>query len=799
MSSNQQAPVSVSVRRAALVALVSILALVVPAAASAATNPSLTGSVSDPVNLSGATAVAVSGHYAYTTAYAAGRLTAVDISNPASPVVAGESASSSALLDASTVNISGGLAYVVSKNRNGPKGTNSNDDGSGNSLTILDISTNPAVPAIVGSKTDAVSLFGGYGIAIAGHYAYVAAQGCLSGQPCPNPAVGNSFAVVDVSSPSTPTIVATLHNNSLPAPWAGSNALDHADSVFVKNNFAYVTASYSNKLTVIDISNPLNPTIVASLADPKMIFDVDVAVQGNFAYVANQGSTPPQLTVVDISNPASPKVVGSLTNSFLNGAYRIRLSGNFAYVSAVSALAVSAVDISDPTHPRLAAGLYSPAHLNHTTGLDVDPSGRYVIASSPFLSTQGFNLYPPVAGQPGGPTATGTVSVITLDPVAIAVSITPSSEPANPTQLTTANFAFSTNDSVASVSCQLDGAPLGLCTSATSQQYSSLGSGPHTFTVQATDSAGNTASASYAWTVTGGTGGPVNTLPPTISGSAVEAQALSAGSGSWNGSPAPTFSYQWQRCNSAGANCAPISGASAANYTLVAADVGSRVDVVVTAANSGGSTAASSTATAVVTSAPGPVTSLLDDFNRADNGGPPGASWSHLPTLSTTASNNLFVTSQAIAGPSGGNADYWNVQQFGPNSEAWITVVAKPTVNLDPVYLGLRFQSPTVANASGYQAGFLNENTTPDQYRIYRRTKGKPAVLASVTGPKLNAGDQLLFRAIGTTLELWRGAAGSWTRILTATDSTFKSGGYLALAARNSSVRLDNFGGGTLP
>jgi hypothetical protein len=104
-----------------------------------------------------------------------------------------------------------------------------------------------------------------------------------------------------------------------------------------------------------------------------------------------------------------------------------------------------------------------------------------------------------------------------------------------------------------------------------------------------------------------------------------------------------------------------------------------------------------------------------------------------------------------------------------------------------------------VANASGYQAGFLNENTTPDQYRIYRRTKGKPAVLASVTGPKLNAGDQLLFRAIGTTLELWRGAAGSWTRILTATDSTFKSGGYLALAARNSSVRLDNFGGGTLP
>ena len=69
---------------------------------------------------------------------------------------------------------------------------------------------------------------------------------------------------------------------------------------------------------------------------------------------------------------------------------------------------------------------------------------------------------------------------------------------------------------------------------------------------------------------------------------------------------------------------------------------------------------------------------LLDDFNRANNGGPPGASWSHLPTLSTAAANNLFVTNQAVAGLAGGNADYWNAQQFGPNSEAWITVVAKP-------------------------------------------------------------------------------------------------------------------------
>ena len=120
---------------------------------------------------------------------------------------------------------------MVSKNRNGPNGSGSNDDGTGNSLTILDITSDPAHPSIVGFVRDPVALFGAYGIAVSGHYAFVAAQGCLSGQPCPNTSVGDSFVVVDVADPANPTIVATLRNSSLPAPWAGSQALKHATAV----------------------------------------------------------------------------------------------------------------------------------------------------------------------------------------------------------------------------------------------------------------------------------------------------------------------------------------------------------------------------------------------------------------------------------------------------------------------------------------------------------------------------------------------------------------------------------------
>jgi hypothetical protein len=97
------------------------------------------------------------------------------------------------------------------------------------------------------------------------------------------------------------------------------------------------------------------------------------------------------------------------------------------------------------------------------------------------------------------------------------------------------------------------------------------------------------------------TGGPGNTALPTISGSTVLGQVLAVTSGTWTGFPAPTFSYQWQDCNSAGAACVNIAGANGPSYTLTQADVGSKVVVIITATNSGGSVAAATAATAFVT------------------------------------------------------------------------------------------------------------------------------------------------------------------------------------------------------
>ena len=71
--------------------------------------------------------------------------------------------------------------------------------------------------------------------------------------------------------------------------------------------------------------------------------------------------------------------------------------------------------------------------------------------------------------------------------------------------------------------------------------------------------------------------------------------------------PAPTpldYTYQWQRCDAAGTDCADIAGATDPTYTLTPHDVGATVRVVVTATNAAGDDTARSAPTATVDAAP---------------------------------------------------------------------------------------------------------------------------------------------------------------------------------------------------
>lgn len=112
------------------------------------------------------------------------------------------------------------------------------------------------------------------------------------------------------------------------------------------------------------------------------------------------------------------------------------------------------------------------------------------------------------------------------------------------------------------------------------------------FATMGTAQSGTASQAQYA---------PSNTAAPTVSGTAQEGQTLTASTGTWASNSATTYTYQWQRCNSTGAACADIAGATGQTYTVAAADVGNRVRVLVTAKNSDGSSSAPSSPTAVIT------------------------------------------------------------------------------------------------------------------------------------------------------------------------------------------------------
>jgi hypothetical protein len=93
---------------------------------------------------------------------------------------------------------------------------------------------------------------------------------------------------------------------------------------------------------------------------------------------------------------------------------------------------------------------------------------------------------------------------------------------------------------------------------------------------------------------------PASTSAPTISGTATEGQILGGNQGEWNGDQPISYAYQWQRCAPSGEPCSNIAGATGQTYRLVAADVGSRIRLRVTARNEFGVDSALSRVTAVI-------------------------------------------------------------------------------------------------------------------------------------------------------------------------------------------------------
>jgi hypothetical protein len=99
---------------------------------------------------------------------------------------------------------------------------------------------------------------------------------------------------------------------------------------------------------------------------------------------------------------------------------------------------------------------------------------------------------------------------------------------------------------------------------------------------------------------------PVNSAPPTITGTPQQGQTLTEHHGTWTNEPT-AFNYQWLQCDGSGKGCVPIKEATNPTYVPVPGDVGHAIAVEEIASNEGGPGApATSSATAAVAPPPPP-------------------------------------------------------------------------------------------------------------------------------------------------------------------------------------------------
>jgi hypothetical protein len=194
-------------------------------------------------------------------------------------------------------------------------------------------------------------------------------------------------------------------------------------------------------------------------------------------------------------------------------------------------------------------------------------------------------------------------------------------------------------------------------------------------------------------------GRPVNTSPPTISGTPQEGQTLTAGNGTWSGGQPQTFAYQWRRCDNNGGSCADISGATSKTYVLKAVDVGNTLRVRVTARNSLGSRSATSAPSAVVrkAEAPGGATVNISEVSLPNRLVIDGVRFSpailrshrriiarfHVSDLNDHSVQGALVF---VLGIPFGNTTTPPEQATGP--DGWVTFVIRPTHRLRTGHAG---------------------------------------------------------------------------------------------------------------
>lgn len=207
------------------------------------------------------------------------------------------------------------------------------------------------------------------------------------------------FLLLNVTNPASPKLLTNFPPNFTAAT---------PNSIAIVSNFAYLAEGNSG-LEILDVSVLTNPVVTvldlesittASIVDtPGSAFDV--AVEGNYAYVADGGSG---LRVIDVTDPYAAFDRGNkVTGGFANG---LAVSNGYVYM-ADGGRGLAIFDVSDPDNPLAIGNADTPGNAN-----DVALSGRYAFVADGGIGLSVVDISDPFhpqykAGLNTGDTATG--------------------------------------------------------------------------------------------------------------------------------------------------------------------------------------------------------------------------------------------------------------------------------------------------------------------------------------------------------------------------------------------------------
>lgn len=182
-----------------------------------------------------------------------------------------------------------------------------------------------------------------------------------------------------------------------------------------------------------------------------------------------------------------------------------------------------------------------------------------------------------------------------------------------------------------------------------------------------------------------------------------------------------------------------------------------------------------------------PVTKILDNFNRADEGPPPSSSWTN------TELGGIAVIGNLVGSPAGDAQSNWNTS-FDARQECFATLKAVPP-NGQGISQIVRNVSVSLNATNHYEVFWVSQAAANDVAQIYKYNGSYVQLGADVSlGGEMAVDDVLGIRVVGTTIEVFRNGVS----IASRTDGDVTGAGFLGLYFSEESARMDDFGGGSL-